>query len=181
MQSLDDLEVGIMFWADRDHLAGIKALGVRCGQLGISGSTELDAAAVADWNTALNQEQFTVGTVVAAYNGESYTDVPTVERTVGFIPSATRLERERKLMRSATSRKHSAWEVSLVTSVSYPKIRTTPIMWSSGISSAALPITQPGTTRPSRLKLVGTPRRSCCGSSRMSTARMSASISIPPT
>ena len=96
MQSLDDLEVGVMFWADRDHLAAIKALGVRCGQLGIAGSTELDSTAVADWKTAVAQERFTLVTVVAAYNGESYTDIPTVQRTVGFIPSATRSERERR-------------------------------------------------------------------------------------
>jgi sugar phosphate isomerase/epimerase len=96
MQSLDDLEVGVMFWAERDHLAAIKALGVRCGQLGLAGSTELDAATTADWKTAIAQEQFTVVTVVAAYNGESYTDIPTVQRTVGFIPEATRQERERR-------------------------------------------------------------------------------------
>ena len=29
----------------------------------------------------------------AAYNGESYADIPTVQRTVGFIPRATREER----------------------------------------------------------------------------------------
>jgi L-ribulose-5-phosphate 3-epimerase len=98
MQSLDDLEVGVMFWADRDHLADIKALGVRCGQLGIAGSTELDGACVADWKAAIEQEQFTVGTVVAAYNGESYTDIPTVQRTVGFIPAATRQHRERRTL-----------------------------------------------------------------------------------
>jgi sugar phosphate isomerase/epimerase len=87
-----------MFWAGRDHLADIKALGVRCGQLGIAGSTELDAACVADWKAAIEQEQFTVGTVVAAYNGESYTDIPTVQRTVGFIPAATRQDRERRTL-----------------------------------------------------------------------------------
>jgi sugar phosphate isomerase/epimerase len=98
MQSLDDLEVGVMFWADRDHLADIKALGVRCGQLGIAGSTELDAACIADWKAAIEQQRFTVGTVVAAYNGESYTDIPTVQRTVGFIPAATRQDRERRTL-----------------------------------------------------------------------------------
>jgi len=98
MQPLDDLEVGVMFWAGRDHLADIKALGVRCGQLGIAGSTELNAACVADWKAAIEQEQFTVGTVVAAYNGESYTDIPTVQRTVGFIPAATRQDRERRTL-----------------------------------------------------------------------------------
>ncbi|MBY0372438.1 MAG: sugar phosphate isomerase/epimerase, partial [Bryobacteraceae bacterium] len=33
-------------------------------------------------------------TVFGAYIGEDYADIPTVERTVGFIPAATRAERE---------------------------------------------------------------------------------------
>ena len=37
-------------------------------------------------------------TVFAAYNGESYADIPTVERTVGFIPQASREERERRTL-----------------------------------------------------------------------------------
>ena len=39
--TFNDREIGVMFWADRDHLARIKALGVRCGQLGVPGSMEL--------------------------------------------------------------------------------------------------------------------------------------------
>ena len=35
-------------------------------------------------------------TVFAAYNGEAYADIPTVQRTVGFIPRETRAERERR-------------------------------------------------------------------------------------
>jgi len=34
--------------------------------------------------------------VFAAYNGENYADIPTVERTVGFIPGETRAEREQR-------------------------------------------------------------------------------------
>jgi sugar phosphate isomerase/epimerase len=34
--------------------------------------------------------------VFAAYKGEDYADVPTVQRTVGFIPPKTREERERR-------------------------------------------------------------------------------------
>ena len=98
MQALEDLEIGAVFWADRDHLAAIKALGVRCGQLAIPGSLELTPAVVKDWKAALDQEQFTLVTVFAAYNGESYADIPTVERTVGFIPHASREERERRTL-----------------------------------------------------------------------------------
>ncbi len=93
MQKLAPMEVGVMFWAERDHLAEIKSLGVRCGQLGVPGSMELTDAAAQDWKAALTDQQFTLVTVFAAYNGESYADMPTVERTVGFIPRETRDER----------------------------------------------------------------------------------------
>jgi sugar phosphate isomerase/epimerase len=82
-----------MFWADRDHLAEVKSLGVRCGQLGIAGGTNLTETTAQDWKAALDEQGFTLVTVFAAYNGESYADIPTVERTVGFIPRETREER----------------------------------------------------------------------------------------
>jgi sugar phosphate isomerase/epimerase len=85
-----------MFWAGRDHLAEMKSLGVRCGQLGLDGSAELNHTALDDWKSAVEQEQFTVVTAVAAYHGESYTDIPTVQKTVGFIPHHSRKEREQR-------------------------------------------------------------------------------------
>ncbi|MGI8742184.1 MAG: sugar phosphate isomerase/epimerase family protein [Bryobacteraceae bacterium] len=96
MQHLKDREPGAMFWADRDHLTEIKALGVRCGQLGIPGSLDLTGNAAADWKAAIEEQKFTVVTVVAAYNGESYAGIPAVQRTVGFIPRGSRDERERR-------------------------------------------------------------------------------------
>jgi len=93
MSSLNALEPGVMFWTGRDHVAEVKQLGVRCGQLGIDPSFEFTDAAADDWRSALEQEQFTLVTVFAAYAGESYADIPTVQRTVGFIPRATRIER----------------------------------------------------------------------------------------
>ena len=96
MRPVHDRETGIMFWAGRDHLTEIKALGVRCGQLGIPGSLELTGAAAADWKSAIEDTDFAVVTVFAAYNGESYADIPTVERTVGFIPLGSREEREQR-------------------------------------------------------------------------------------
>ncbi len=98
MQLLDPLEIGVMFWAERDRLVEIKSLGVRCGQLGVAGNTELNGAFVQDWKAALDQEQFTLATLFCAYNGESYADAPTVRRTVGFIPRATRAEREHRTL-----------------------------------------------------------------------------------
>jgi sugar phosphate isomerase/epimerase len=96
MHDLKPMEPGAMFWAERDTLAEIKSLGVRCGQLGFFGSTELSASAAAAWQADLQRESFTLVTVFAAYNGESYADIPTVARTVGFIPREFREEREKR-------------------------------------------------------------------------------------
>src|SRR5689334_22443499 len=85
-----------MFWADRDRLTEIKSLGVRCGQLGIPGGLALTDAVAKDWRAALDREQFKLVTVFAAYDGESYADIPTVQGTVGFIPRDTRAEREQR-------------------------------------------------------------------------------------
>ncbi len=96
MQTLKPLEPGVMFWAMRDDLSVIKSLGVRCGQLGIPGGMEMNSQAAAKWRADLERENFTLVTMFAAYDGESYADIPTVARTVGFIPPATRAARERR-------------------------------------------------------------------------------------
>jgi sugar phosphate isomerase/epimerase len=96
MQLLREMQIGVMFWAGRDPvetLRELKSLGVSCGQMCIPGDMNLDGAA-GPWQRALERERFTVATVFAAYNGESYADIPTVQRTVGFVPPATRGERE---------------------------------------------------------------------------------------
>jgi len=100
MQTLKELEVGVMFWAGPDPvetIRGVKALGVRCGQIGIPGDMKLAGAAPA-WKAALEAEKFTLVTVFAAFTGENYADGPTVQRTVGFIPPATRSEREARTL-----------------------------------------------------------------------------------
>jgi sugar phosphate isomerase/epimerase len=97
MPSLRDLEVGIFFWAETDALATIrtvKSSGVNSGQLGVDGSVPLTPATAAAWKAALTTEDFHLFTVFAAYLGESYADIPTVERTVGFVPASTRAARE---------------------------------------------------------------------------------------
>lgn len=86
-----------MFWAVRDPLPVIKALGVSCGQLGIAGDVNLTGAAE-KWKKQLAENDFALVTVFCAYNGENYADAPTVQRTVGFIPPATREEREARTL-----------------------------------------------------------------------------------
>jgi sugar phosphate isomerase/epimerase len=90
------LEVGVLFWTDRDDLATIRSFDVRTGQLAVPGTMKLDQAATAHWKSVLTDAQFTPVTVVAAYEGEDYADIPTVERTVGFIPPRTRDKREQR-------------------------------------------------------------------------------------
>ena len=50
MQHLKPLEPGVMFWAGRDGLEEIAALGVRRGQLGVPGEMELTASAAGPLN-----------------------------------------------------------------------------------------------------------------------------------
>jgi len=91
MRHLSPLEPGVMFWAERDTLEEIHALGVRCGQMGIPGNMKLTEAAAMAWKSDLE-----VVTMFAAYDGEDYADIPSVKRTVGFVPAETREARERR-------------------------------------------------------------------------------------
>ena len=95
MLGLEDLEIGLMFWAGPDAhstLEHVKSLGLRAGQLGFPGSYSLNGAAQV-WDNALRNARFTPVTVVCSYTGEDYADIPTVRRTVGLVPAATRAER----------------------------------------------------------------------------------------
>jgi sugar phosphate isomerase/epimerase len=93
-------ELAVMFWAGRDPhetLRELVSLGVRCGQLGIPGDYDLTGAAQA-WKAAAAELEFRIYTVFAAYRGESYAGVAAVRDTVGFVPPATRAEREARTL-----------------------------------------------------------------------------------
>jgi len=95
MLDLEDLEIGLMFWAGEDArgtLRDVKKFGLRAGQLGFPGELPLDGAAER-WDEALTAEHFTAVTAVCSYAGEDYADIPTVQRTVGLVPAGTRSER----------------------------------------------------------------------------------------
>ena len=103
MPDLEPLQVGLMFWTGGDLgsvasaseiVANVRSLGVCCGQLGVHGDAALNAASAERWKTELERHGVTVVTVFAAYRGESYASIPTCARTVGFVPSDTRSERE---------------------------------------------------------------------------------------
>jgi L-ribulose-5-phosphate 3-epimerase len=95
MRAVEDLEIGLMFWAGpdaRETLQKVKKFGVGSGQLGFPGELPLEGAAE-QWRDALQKENFSAVTAVCSYVGEDYTDVPTVQRTVGLVPKSTRDER----------------------------------------------------------------------------------------
>ena len=95
MLGLNELEIGLMFWAGEDArktLQEVKQFGLRAGQLGFPGDLPLERAAER-WDQALTSEHFTAVNAVCSYIGEDYADIPTVARTVGLVPEATRAER----------------------------------------------------------------------------------------
>jgi L-ribulose-5-phosphate 3-epimerase len=95
MHNLGELEIGVMFWANgepAETIREVKEFGVRCGQLGIPGEYSIGGN-TGKWLEALRMERFALATVVCSYLGETYTDVPTVLQTVGFVPQRTRAER----------------------------------------------------------------------------------------
>lgn len=98
MRAIEDMEIGLMFWGQDNPVSSLremKSLGIRCGHLGISGGVPLDGAAE-EWKKALEEEDFVATSVVGSFDGEDYADIPTVQRTVGYVPEATRTEREKR-------------------------------------------------------------------------------------
>jgi sugar phosphate isomerase/epimerase len=92
----EELEIGLMFWGEkqpRKTIAAVKSLGMNCGHLGFAGHVPLDNVA-AEWRAAAEEQNFALTSIWAAFEGESYADKPTVLRTVGFIPEGTRSARE---------------------------------------------------------------------------------------
>ncbi len=90
------MEIGVMFWAGRDRLPELRAMGVQSGQLGVGGEIPLTSSAAVEWREAIGEAKFSVATVVCAYSGEDYADILTVQKTVGFIPPLTREAREQR-------------------------------------------------------------------------------------
>ncbi len=104
------MQVGVMFWtggelgmtASPDQIAGyVRGLGVSCGQLGAHGNADLGPQGRRAWKEALQTHGVTVVTVFPAFNGESYADIPTVQKTVGYIPRTTRAEREKRTLEAS--------------------------------------------------------------------------------
>ena len=95
MQGLENLEIGLVFWAGPDPVQTIRDVtqfGLRAGQLGFPESLSLEGAADR-WDQALTAEAFVVTTAICSYDGEDYSSIPAVVRTVGLVPPETRARR----------------------------------------------------------------------------------------
>ena len=95
MQGLEDLEIGLVFWAGPDPaqtLRDAKEFGLRAGQLGFPEGLSLTDAADR-WDQALTAEAFSITTALCSYEGEDYSDIPAVMQTVGLVPPETRARR----------------------------------------------------------------------------------------
>ncbi len=97
MQVLRDLRVGVFYWIGEDAEATVREiadLGAEVCQLAAVGERKLTPELATAYRQALAAAGLEVETIFAAYRGESYADIPTVMRTVGFMPPATRAARE---------------------------------------------------------------------------------------
>ena len=94
-----------MFWtggelgfdASPDEIVeSVRSLGVSCGQLGVHGDAALTGEASRAWRSALEGAELRVVTAFTGFRGESYASIPICAETVGYVPPATREERERR-------------------------------------------------------------------------------------
>ena len=102
---MEPLQVGLMFWtggvlgvdATPDEIVeSVAAFGVSCGQLGVHGAADLAPGAAERWRAALDRSELEIVTAFQSFEGESYASIPICAQTVGYVPRATRREREQR-------------------------------------------------------------------------------------
>ena len=72
-------------------------LGVRTIHLHTPHAASRTKARAAEFRWRLEELGITITCVFAGFEGESYADIPTVQRTVGLVPRATRTDRTAEL------------------------------------------------------------------------------------
>lgn len=102
---MEPLQVGLMFWtggvlgidaAPDEIVESVAAFGVSCGQLGVHGAADLTPDAAEQWRAALDRGGLEIATAFLNFDGESYASIPICTQTVGYVPPATRREREQR-------------------------------------------------------------------------------------
>lgn len=94
-------EIGVMFTASADlpsTLQELSGIGFRHGQIAVPAEVEIGGVAES-WRQAFRNAGMQVHTLFGVYEGESYSDIDSVRRTVGFLPHETRALREERTMK----------------------------------------------------------------------------------
>jgi sugar phosphate isomerase/epimerase len=96
------MAIGIMLGVGedpRESLRKAKEIGVDNVQMGVPPDKYLEGEGLEELRSALKEFGIKVTTVFCGFEGESYADIPTVRKTVGFVPRERRAERIRKAMK----------------------------------------------------------------------------------
>ena len=95
MLSPEPMEIGLVFWAERDAdstLHQLDALGIHAGQLGVPPGLRCDTA-LDEWAPSLTKWCIAVTSAVCSYAGEDYSNLEAIHRTVGFTNEGLRSDR----------------------------------------------------------------------------------------
>ena len=93
---MEKMEIGVMLAVGtdpRDGLRKVMELGLKCCQLGSPGDEWLESPRREEVKRAIEEAGVRVTTVFVGFEGESYADIETVKRTVGFGERGTRARR----------------------------------------------------------------------------------------
>ncbi|RMD65788.1 sugar phosphate isomerase/epimerase, partial [Candidatus Parcubacteria bacterium] len=101
---MQPMDVGLMLGVGDDpaeSIAKLQRVGVNNAQMGVPPDNYLSGDAYLKLKEQLKAAGIEITTVFCGFEGESYADIPTVKRTVGYVPEATREERIAKTFRIA--------------------------------------------------------------------------------
>ena len=94
-------EIGLMLWANdaEQKIQILKSLGIGIAQIGVRWSDINQAHKRRTLSKLLRHSGIEWVTLFAAFDGESYADIPAVQNTVGLVPAATRASRTEEAKR----------------------------------------------------------------------------------
>jgi len=97
--ALEKMAIGVMLGvgeAPEESLQKVLDVGVTSAQMGRPADAWLVPEKAKELKKMIRKSGITITAVFCGFDGESYADIPTVRRTVGFVPKKTRKERLKK-------------------------------------------------------------------------------------
>jgi len=95
------MDIGVMLGVGDDpaeSLEKVAAVGVNNAQLGCPPDEYLGGERFEELRASIEAAGVTITTVFCGFEGESYADIPTVKRTIGYVPPDSRDERIQKTL-----------------------------------------------------------------------------------